>query len=245
MKLVYIENKRPITDSLIIAESFGKRHADVLRSIELMECSQEFTERNFALSSYTSEQNKELPKYLITQDGFSFLVMGYTGKEAARFKEMYINEFNSMKNELMNQINQPSYMIADPIDRAQKWIDEERNRQGLEALNKAKEEQLALQAPKVALYDTAMNAVNNFTMMHVAKTLGIGRNKLFDFLREKKVLMKNNLPYESYVTRGYFEVRQYTITHFTTGLENKTQTLVTPKGMAWIHNLLVGEKEAN
>jgi anti-repressor protein len=112
-------------------------------------------------------------------------------------------------------------------------------------VNQVLEEQVQLNAPKVALYDTAMSAKNNMTMMHVAKTLGIGRNKLFDFLREQKVLMKNNIPYETYVSRGYFDVRQYTITHFTTGLENKIQTMVTPKGMAWIHTLLRERQQAN
>lgn len=112
-------------------------------------------------------------------------------------------------------------------------------------VNQVLEEKAQLNAPKVALYDTAMSAKNNMTMMHVAKTLGIGRNKLFDFLREQKVLMKNNIPYETYVSRGYFDVRQYTITHFTTGLENKTQTMVTPKGMAWIHTLLTERQQAN
>lgn len=101
------------------------------------------------------------------------------------------------------------------------------------------EEQLLLQAPKVALYDTAMSAGNNFTMERVSKTIGYGRNKLFEFLREVKVLRANNLPYQEYIDRGYFSVRQYSITHMTTGIENKTQTLVTPKGMSYIHKRLV------
>lgn len=99
-QLVFIENNRPVTDSLTVAETFGKQHKDVLRDIRSLECSEDFRERNFAPSSYRSEQNKELPKYIITQDGFAFLVMGYTGKEAARFKEMYINEFNRMHEQL-------------------------------------------------------------------------------------------------------------------------------------------------
>lgn len=103
----------------------------------------------------------------------------------------------------------------------------------------AVEEQLSLAAPKVALYDTAMSAKNNLTMERVSKTLGYGRNKLFAFLREIKVLRINNLPYQEYIDRGYFDVRQYSITHYTTGIENKQQTLVTPKGMAYIHKLLV------
>lgn len=228
-QLVFIENGRALTDSLTIAETFGKEHKHVLRDIRELECSNEFAQSNFGQTPYVHPQNGQTyEKYLITQDGFAFLVMGYTGKEAARFKEMYINEFNRMRNEL----TKPQFALPQTLPEALRLL----------ATEIEEKEQLKLEAqanaPKVALYDTAMNAKNNMTMMQVAKTLNIGRNKLFDFLREQKVLMKNNLPYQTYVERGYFDVRQYTITHFTTGLENKTQTLVTPKGMAWIHKLI-------
>lgn len=233
MNLVYVNGNRPITDSLKIAAKFKKEHRRVMQDIRELECSEEFRQHHFVLSSYISEQNKDLPMYEVDFDGFMFVVMGYTGSTASKLKEDYINEFNNMRS----QLTKPQ-LPSTFIEALELLLDKSKE-------NLALQEQAQLNAPKVALYDTAMNAGNNFTVMHVAKTLGIGRNKLFDFLRDKKVLMKNNLPYESYVTRGYFEVRQYTITHFTTGLENKTQTLVTPKGMAWIHNLLVGEKEAN
>ena len=72
--------------SLQVAESFGKNHRDVLRDIrQLLEPDEDgFGERNFALSSYLSEQNKELPMYVMSKDGFVLLVMGYTGPEAIR-----------------------------------------------------------------------------------------------------------------------------------------------------------------
>lgn len=98
--LVRIENGQLITDSLIVADTFAKNHKDVLRDVRELECSEEFRQRNFAPSSYKSEQNKDLPKIDMTQDGFTFLAMGYTGKEAARFKEMYISEFNRMRHQL-------------------------------------------------------------------------------------------------------------------------------------------------
>lgn len=84
----------------MVAEVFGKKHFHVLRDIEALECSEEFRESNFGPSSYLSKQNKELPKYYITQDGFTFLVMGYNGKEADAYKESYIKEFNRMRDEL-------------------------------------------------------------------------------------------------------------------------------------------------
>ena len=104
-QLVFIDNGETVTDSLTVAEVFGKDHKHVLRDIRSMECSEEFAESNFGLSSYEDSTGRSLPKYIITQDGFSFLVMGYTGKEAARFKEMYINEFNRMRQQLQTGID--------------------------------------------------------------------------------------------------------------------------------------------
>lgn len=98
--LVFIENNRPVTDSLIVAETFGKRHDNVIRDIKELECSEEFSLLNFEESNYTATNGKRYMKYLISQDGFAYLVMGYTGKEAARFKEMYIQEFNRMREHL-------------------------------------------------------------------------------------------------------------------------------------------------
>jgi Rha family phage regulatory protein len=99
--LVLKRGEKVTTTSMIVAEIFGKQHKDVLRAIELLECSDEFRERNFALSSYKSLQNKRLPIYLITRDGFSFLAMGFTGPKAAQFKEAFIEAFNKMETALL------------------------------------------------------------------------------------------------------------------------------------------------
>jgi Rha family phage regulatory protein len=98
--LVFVEKNQAVTNSLIVAESFGKNHADVLRDIRKMECSEAFRLRNFAESSYVNSQNKEMPMYHMNKNGFTLLAMGYTGKEAMKFKESYINEFERMENEL-------------------------------------------------------------------------------------------------------------------------------------------------
>lgn len=88
------------TTSLQIAGHFGKLHKTVLRAITSLECSPEFTERNFVLSEYTDTTGRKLPCYRITRDGFVFLAMGFTGKEAAQWKEAYITAFNKMEAEL-------------------------------------------------------------------------------------------------------------------------------------------------
>lgn len=246
MKLVFIDNQRPVTDSLIIAESFGKRHADVLRSIELMECSAEFAERNFALSSYTSEQNKELPKYLITQDGFSFLVMGYTGKEAARFKEMYINEFNRMKSELtmqqlQTQFNLPRNMIEATeffLLEMKKNAQLESEKQILFIENTEQKQKLKDQEAPVAIYNLAISAGNAQSMSIVAKALGTGRNRLFDDLRNHNIIMKNSrIPYQRYIDAGYFIVRE-SPRQQGDAIVNEPVTKVTAKGFEYIAKLL-------
>jgi Rha family phage regulatory protein len=99
-ELITIKKDKAVTSSLRVAEIFHKNHAHVLRDIECLDCSSDFRESNFGLSSYKSEQNKKLPMYYMTKDGFAFLVMGYRGKKAAKFKEDYINAFNLMENTL-------------------------------------------------------------------------------------------------------------------------------------------------
>ena len=77
------ESGEPKTTSLKIGECFGKEHGKVLRAIENLECSEEFRQANFGLSSYVAMRGKTMPMYEITRDGFSFLAMGFTGKKAA------------------------------------------------------------------------------------------------------------------------------------------------------------------
>lgn len=93
------------TTSLQVAEHFGKRHDVVLRAIRNLECSGDFRLRNFAESVYVNEQGKEQPCFRITRDGFAFLAMGFTGKEAAQWKEAYITAFNKMETTLRSGIH--------------------------------------------------------------------------------------------------------------------------------------------
>ena len=83
-----------MTDSLKVAEVFGKRHDNVLKKIN---CSKQFNALHFKAVKYTDEKGEKRPKVLMTQDGFTFLVMGFTGKKAAEFKEAYIKQFNEMR----------------------------------------------------------------------------------------------------------------------------------------------------
>lgn len=104
---VTIKNGRAVTTSIAIAEFFGKRHDNVLRAIANVECSEKFNALNFEGVTYTDAKGEKRPMYQITKNGFVFLVMGFTGKKAAAFKEAYIAEFDRMEAEL-HQSNSPS-----------------------------------------------------------------------------------------------------------------------------------------
>ncbi|EFH6853828.1 transcriptional regulator [Escherichia coli] len=108
---VTIKNGRAVTTSIAIAEFFGKRHERVLDKIRNLDCSAKFTEHNFVLSEYTDSTGRKLPMYQITKNGFVFLVMGFTGKKAATFKEVYIAEFDRMEAELRQNNTPPADKI--------------------------------------------------------------------------------------------------------------------------------------
>ncbi|MEK4711111.1 Rha family transcriptional regulator [Bacillus sp. FSL R10-2780] len=108
--LVFMEGNEIVTDSLTVSEVFGKEHAKVIRSIEELQCSEEFTEANFGVSEYKDRSGKRNKKYLLKRDGLMFLVMGYTGEKAAQMKESYINEFNRMEQHIKQQMH-PLQMI--------------------------------------------------------------------------------------------------------------------------------------
>lgn len=108
---VFIQDQQVKTSSLKVAESFKKRHDNVVRKIEsfferkssaLNFEVANFNELNFTLVEYLDEQGKPRPMYEMTKDGFIFLVMGFTGEEAAQTKIAYINTFNQMAAMLYN-----------------------------------------------------------------------------------------------------------------------------------------------
>lgn len=105
------KNARMRVDSLFVARAFGKVHKHVLRDIEKITAptsglSDEFVKLNFERSNYKDSTGRKLPCYLLTRDGFTMLVMGYTGNKAMQFKEAYIRRFNEMEAEIDNRLSQ-------------------------------------------------------------------------------------------------------------------------------------------
>jgi prophage antirepressor-like protein len=94
--------------------------------------------------------------------------------------------------------------------------------------------------PKAESFDDFINAENYKDMNNVAKDLGTGRTRLFEFLRNKGVLMANNVPYQRFMEAKYFVVKEKTV-NIGQRKENYSQTFVTPKGIEYISKLLKKE----
>lgn len=104
-ELVKITKEQVVCSSLDVAERFGKRHDRVLRAIEnLADSLPKNGETYFKKGNYVDSQNKQTyPMYLMNRDGFSLLVMGFTGKQALEWKIKYIEAFNKMEKMLMER----------------------------------------------------------------------------------------------------------------------------------------------
>ena len=95
--------------------------------------------------------------------------------------------------------------------------------------------------PKADFFDAVADSKTAVPMNDVAKTLaikGMGRNKLFEFLRNNKILMNNNRPYQKYVDANYFRVIEQ---HFQKDGEEciNFKTLVYQKGIDYIRKVVL------
>lgn len=122
--------------------------------------------------------------------------------------------------------------------------------EALRALADSEEEKSQLQKenqflkPKAEQHDVFLSANNAQSVSQVAKTYGWGRNRLFKFLRQKKILMSggsdHNLPYQQYIDRGYFKIKESQVT-MGGEFKNVTTTQITAKGVEYIGKLLKTE----
>lgn len=99
-ELVFLKKDEALTDSLIVAEKFHKRHDVVLRKIDsiIENDSTQNSGQCFKRTHYKDASGKSNPMYLMNRDGFTFLVMGFTGKNADIWKWDYIKAFNAMES---------------------------------------------------------------------------------------------------------------------------------------------------
>jgi Rha family phage regulatory protein len=166
--LVIIKEGKVMTTSRIVADSFGKLHKNVLQSIQGLECSEDFRGLNFQLTRVIEKVGatiRYIPYYEMTRDGFAFLVMGFTGKKAAEFKEAFIREFNRMEQHIQEQ-QRPQQMsdemiVARALQITQRTIEDQKK-------------QIEEMLPKAEAFDHFLDGEGLFNIRTTAKMLGVG-----------------------------------------------------------------------
>ena len=236
---IKVENDQLLVSSLEIAKNFGKEHKNIIRDVKNLTAQNCAVKNEFYETTYKSDRGKQYPMYLMNRDGFSLLVMGFTGKEAVEWKLKYIKAFNEMEQKLSNI--KDSYMIADPIERAKRWIEEETEKQALIAEN-------AELKPKALFADAMSASKGSVTIGALAKMLTrngvtIGQNRLYAWLRENDYLVKNgrnkNVATQRYVEQGLFELKENLTFENGEPVIRKPTTMVTGKGQKYFINMFL------
>ena len=119
-EVINIQNKDgvAVVSSRVVAYDFDKRHDHVLRDINnIIESN---TTQNWGLlfieSQYKASNGKMNKEYLLTRDGFSLLVMGFTGKEALQWKLQYIEAFNKMEEQIKQASHNPYANLSPSVE---------------------------------------------------------------------------------------------------------------------------------
>lgn len=123
--LVFEKDGKVLVSSRKIAEKFNKEHRDVLRAIrDLSSKKPNFTKREFTLSNYLDSTGRRLPMYELTRDGFTFLIMNFSGEKVLDWKIKYLEAFNAMEKKLLSKpMTQAEIILA----QAQQLLNQERS----------------------------------------------------------------------------------------------------------------------
>lgn len=189
------ESNQVLTNSLLVAEKFGKEHRNVIQSIrELLKGAADFSAHPMYVESvYIHPQNgQEYPMYIMNRDGFTLLAMGFTGEKALQFKLEYINAFNKMEETIKNGgFNVPkSFREALLLAAEQQEVIENQQKQIEE-----KNAKIELDKPKVLFSEAVTTSKTSILIGDLAKIIKqngveMGQNRLFSWLRDNGYLIK-------------------------------------------------------
>ena len=229
MELVKIENDRMLTDSRIVAETFGKDHRHVLRDIDNIKKDVSNFGQMFFETEAPDSYGRLQRVYQMTRDGFSLLAMGFTGSDAMEWKLKYLEAFNKMEAFW----NSPEQIMARAHRIAEQTI------ASLEQKLQQKDFQIEAQKPKVLFADAVETSKTSILIGELAKIIcqngvNIGQKRLFQWLRENGYLMKaTNLPTQRYIEQGLFEIKESTIQTPDGAVRITKTTKVTGKGQIY------------
>jgi len=227
-----------ITTSRNVAHVFGKRHPDVMRTIREMKMSSDFRGRNFSTADFIDGNGDHQLKYKMTRDGWSILVMGFTGEKAMKHKELYIAKFNEMEEKLKNMLPK-TY-----VESLRQLADQVEKNQLLET--KITEDKPLVDFAKNIESSPESIEVGDLANVLCKKGFEIGRNRLFKAMKGPlKMLINAQKPYQHAMDSGWLEVEEFP--YIDSSPEKKERiakkVMVTGKGQLYIEKKLRGLQE--
>lgn len=199
-------------------------HKDLLKIIR-DEFSEEINEGKISPVEYMDAKGENRPMFVLTLSQSKQVLV----RESKFVRKAVIAYIEKLENAIKDHFKVPT-TFAEALRLAAEQQDKIEQQQKV----------IELQRPKAEFYDDVVDSRDAIDMQAVAKTLnvGIGRNKLFEFLRNQKVLMQNNIPYQSYVDLGWFRVIESKYNKPNGDVHINLKTVVLQKGLDGIRKLL-------
>jgi len=254
-EIILVNNSGEVlASSREVAEKFGKRHTHVLDIIKGF--SEELSTTEFSVlfkeSFYVALNGKKNIEYLMNRDGFSLIAMGFTGRKALAWKIKYIKAFNMMEEKLKssNYLSEKEKLKLQLFSKDALEVATAHNKLVEIEVEEATRPLLITIEEQKPLVDFANHVtetsdtvdVGEFAKLVKNENIDIGRNRLFEWLRKNKYLMDNNIPYQQYIERKWFEVIE-TVKQTAYGSKIFTKTLITGKGQVALVEKLRKEYE--
>ena len=231
------QNGEPVASSRQIAENFEKRHDHVMRDIDTFKKDVPNFGEMFFETETPDSYGRPQRTYLMNRDGFSLLVMGFTGKAALEWKLKYIQAFNEMEKKLTQrpQLSR-SELMAQALIAAHEELEH-------------KDRQIAELTPKGIFADAVSASKQSILIGDLAKMLkqngvDIGATRLFQWMRENGYLIRGNrsdknMPTQRSMEMGLFDIKETVVSHSDGHTTINKTPKVTGKGQVYFVNVFI------
>lgn len=239
------DNNHALTNSLLVAEKFGKEHRHVLRDIRNL-TAQNWAETDyqqiismFVETTYLNERNQSQPMFIMNRDGFTLLAMGFTGAKAIGFKLKFISAFNNMEAILHSD----TYGYALRLDNIEKkQIAMESEVQVLRTANVELHRKNLQLTFKAVFFDNMVHLSDTVhTTTAVAMELDMSARKLYKELEKLHVIYKQGKRWilaAPYVNCGYHKISTLIDSSGKERFCSTSYITWTEKGRIFLHSIL-------
>ena len=250
------ESNQPLTNSKLVAEVFGKEHRNVVRDIKnLIEGGVLKNEQTpmFEETTYINEQNKQsYPMFIMNQDGFTLLAMGFNGKKAMEFKLKYIEAFNAMKRQIeqsnpsvpQNYLEALKSLVKSEEEKQQLALENKKQQETILTISKENMElgnKITDMLPKVSYYDKILQSNATMTITQIAQYYGmsaIKMNKELESMRIQHKMRGQWILFAQFLKGGYVHSRAVDIVRSDGSHDVKYNTEWTTKGRIFLYEAL-------